>query len=62
MQNRMLIEIAGVYDGTCLIYYPKEKRFEWLSVAICRTTAEYRKDFEKKFLEDLDRHTLTDVL
>lgn len=53
-ENIMKIEISTVYDGICLIYYPREKRFEWLPVALKRTTPAFRKEFEHNFLEDLN--------
>lgn len=52
--NRMLIQIRGVYDGTCVIYYPKEKRFDWQEPAKTKTTETFRKDFEQQFLKDLN--------
>lgn len=49
---KQIIEI-DCYEGETVIFYPREKRFEWNIEAQIKTTAKFRKDFEKEILDDL---------
>lgn len=48
---KIQIEIKGVYDGICVIFDTETKTFNWRRISIERTTEEYRKQFEQKFIK-----------
>jgi len=54
MDEDILIEIRGLYDGWAVKFTPSAKKFEWRDFIIDKTTEEYRRDFEKGILKEFN--------